>query len=422
MVVRVCLLLEALSVVICLHHLYGEKFRLDIKTVGFLGIDMIIMTAINEFGWPRMSTMIIYPIIFVYCGLKFGLEVKKLIVNNILCIIIVGLIQIVTSLICHYIFGVNLINEMNFLIVNCMALGQIILIYLVGSHKNVVSYMQYRGKIITVALLIIVLMVLFGLVNFKGTYKLGAYQYIILFMLLGFICVLATQIGKYKIRAKEIETELRMHKLYADSFKTLIEEVRIRQHEFDNHISTIYSQHLLCDTYEGLVEMQKDYCQALEKDNRYNKLLKSDNHVIRGFLYVKFLEIEKLGIEVTYEIVVDKLDIKMPIYKIVEVLGDLINNAVEAMMEREDEKRLHISIIEIEKQIEIEVRNTSQFIPRRDISKFFDKGYSKKGDNRGLGLYNVKKICNEYEFEVSCDNKVIEDKNWLGFTITNKHN
>lgn len=420
MVVRVCLLLEALSVVICLHHLYGEKFRLDIKTVGFLGIDMIIMTAINEFGWPRMSTMIIYPIIFVYCGLKFGFKIKKLIVNNVLSVIIVGTVQIIASVLCHYIFDVNLINEIKLIIVNSIVLGIVILLSSAVKIKKIFLYMQDKGKIIVVTLIVMVVVTLFCLINFKGFYELHVQQYITMLLFVGFICILALEISKYKIQSKEIETELKMHKLYADSFKTLIEEVRIRQHEFDNHISTIYSQHLLCDTYEGLVEMQKDYCQALEKDNRYNKLLKSDNHVIRGFLYVKFLEIEKLGIEVTYEIVIDKLDIKMPIYKMVEVLGDLINNAVEAMMEREDEKRLHISIIEIEKQIEIEVRNTSQFIPRRDISKFFDKGYSKKGDNRGLGLYNVKKICNEYEFEVSCDNKVIEDKNWLSFMITGK--
>ena len=44
---NVCLLLEALSVVICLHHLYGKKFRLDIATVGLLALNMILMQSIE---------------------------------------------------------------------------------------------------------------------------------------------------------------------------------------------------------------------------------------------------------------------------------------------------------------------------------------------------------------------------------------
>ena len=32
-ITNVCLLLEALSIVICLHHLYGEKFRLDLSLI-----------------------------------------------------------------------------------------------------------------------------------------------------------------------------------------------------------------------------------------------------------------------------------------------------------------------------------------------------------------------------------------------------
>ncbi len=78
-VTNVCLLLEALSIVICLHHLYGEKFRLDIATVSFLSIDMIIMTAINYFGLPKTYTMVIYPVIILYCGVRFGFRIKSLV-------------------------------------------------------------------------------------------------------------------------------------------------------------------------------------------------------------------------------------------------------------------------------------------------------------------------------------------------------
>ena len=75
MIQRICLVLEALSIVICLHYLYGEKFKLDIKTTSFLAINMIMMTAINYYHMPKALTMFIYPVIVIYCGVRFGFEI-----------------------------------------------------------------------------------------------------------------------------------------------------------------------------------------------------------------------------------------------------------------------------------------------------------------------------------------------------------
>lgn len=92
MITNVCLLLEALSIVVCLHHLYGEKFRLDIATVSLLSIDMIMMQAIDYYGLPSTFSMLFYPIIVIYCGVKFGFKIQELIVNNILNVAIICMI------------------------------------------------------------------------------------------------------------------------------------------------------------------------------------------------------------------------------------------------------------------------------------------------------------------------------------------
>ena len=217
------------------------------------------------------------------------------------------------------------------------------------------------------------------------------------------ILILGAQVGRYKIKAKEIETELKMHKLYAGSFQGLIENIRLRQHEFDNHINTIYSQHYIYETYDELVKAQDTYCKVISKDNRFNKLLKASNPIISGFLYGKFVELEKLGVEIEYHIKIRELDIGIPIYKIVEILGDLLNNAVEAMEKVEGTRKLYVSLVEDEK-FAIEVRNESPYIDYNEIDKFFVKGYSSKGGNRGLGLHNVKNICIEYSLKIYCEN------------------
>jgi len=419
MIDRICLLLEAMSVVVCLHHLYGEKFRLDIKTVGFLAVDMIIMEFINHYDLPKSYTLVIYPVIAGYCCLRFGYKIKKLFINNLLCIALIGVTQLSAAFLSYYLFNVSFFKELQLMMINLCAFLFMILIIKGINFCRISEGLQNREKIVVVTIGIGVTVLLFCVVAYKSLNGLLAYEYFFLMVLIIFTCMLCALLEKYRIESKKAMIELKMHELYADSYKTLIENVRMRQHEFDNHISTIYSQHLLCDTYESLVKVQKDYCKELEKENRYNKLLKYDNSVIRGFLYVKFLEAEKLGIEVSYKVVIDNLAIQMPVYKLVEILGDLINNAVEAMMETENEKKLHVSIIEVEDKVEIEVRNTSRYISNKERARFFEKGYSRKGENRGLGLYNVKKICEEYGFEIICDNKIIEDSNWLAFFVLN---
>ena len=59
------------------------------------------------------------------------------------------------------------------------------------------------------------------------------------------------------------------------------------------------------------------------------------------------------------------------------------------------------------------VRNRSEKIPLDEMGRFFEKGYSSKGSGRGLGLYNVKEICEKYGVDIVCDNTEVDDKNWF---------
>ena len=108
MITNICLLLEIMSIVLCVHRLYGEKFRLDIVTASFLTIYMIIMTAINYYKLPNVYTMIIYPIMFLYCGIRFGFHIKIIIINNLLYLAIIGGLQIAVTVPYYYVLGIQL--------------------------------------------------------------------------------------------------------------------------------------------------------------------------------------------------------------------------------------------------------------------------------------------------------------------------
>lgn len=419
MITNVCLLLEMLSIVLCLHRLYGEKFRFDIVTVSFLSVYMIIMTAINYYGLPKVYTMATYPLVFLYCGLKFRFHIKAIIINYVLCLVIIGGIQLIIPLPLYYLGDVNTFGEIRLLAINFVAFLIVSIFMLKLELDKLSTYLQDKERILFIALLICIAIAAFCVIGYKRVGRIELNQSVLLFVSITFICILAMQLSKYRVKAKEIETELKMHQLYAESFHSLTENIRLRQHEFDNHINTIYSQHYMYNTYDELVNAQKNYCQVITKDNQFNKLLTAGNPVVIGFLYGKFVENEKIGIEISYKISIQELCIGIPIYKVIEMVGNLINNAVEALQNSNIYRELYVAMIELNGEFQLEVRNKSDFINHSKIETFFKKGFSVKGEDRGLGLYNVKSICDEYSLQLYCENKSINNENWLSFIICN---
>lgn len=425
MIGNICMLLEEFSVLLCIHYLYGEKFRFDIKTTSYLTIYMIIMVVINYYEFPKVCTIVTYPLIFLYCGIKFGFRLKELIINNILFMAIVGGVQLAIAIGYSWIFNMLSFDILKFRNSELLTINIGVLLIVVGIlsrikiHKLSI-YLQDKERILVIFLFFCVGVTLISFANFKMTNGFNFYQSLGFFVGVVLFCIFAGQLGKYKIKAKEIETELKMYILFSDSFRNLIEDIRSRQHEFDNHINTIYSLHYTCNSYDKLVKAQKEYSQAVIKENRYNKLLKAENPLLIGFLYGKFIEIEKLGINITYQIDIGDLNINIPVYKLVEILGNLIKNAVDAIKDIKKEKALHVAVIESDAALNIEVRNKSVFIDYVEIEKFFSRGYSKKGIDRGLGLYNVKKICDDFSLNIVCENKLIDEENWISFSVNNE--
>lgn len=412
---NVCLLLEALSVVICLHHLYGEKFKLDIATVSYLSIHMIVLTAMNYLGLSIYS-MLGYLILAVYCGIKFGFKWKRILVNMVLCVILVGVTQLVVVYTFSHLANMTWIAAYQLLIINFISAFIITFLIPLCSIKRLIGYMKGKSEVLLVTVCTCVVVVIFLLIYYKNNYTVEIEPLVLLFVCIIFIFILSGQLNKYKVKAKEVETELRMQKLYADSFKGLIDNIRLRQHEFNNHISMMHSLHYKYKSYEELVGALESYGSTVIKENRFYKLLSCGNSVIIGFLYGRFVEFDKEGIDISYQVSVRELEIGVPSYKIVEILGNLMNNAVEALLADQEKKKLHVSVIENDRFF-IEVRNESPYIPYKEINAFFVKDYSKKGENRGLGLYNVKQICEEYGLEIACNNVDIDGDNWLSFEI-----
>lgn len=88
-------------------------------------------------------------------------------------------------------------------------------------------------------------------------------------------------------------------------------------------------------------------------------------------------------------------DMKLPSEALVTVIGNLLDNAFDAMNENADyraPKELLFGIYSRPGAVLITVDDTGCGIDKQDIDRIFENGYSTKGDGRGTGLYQVKSI------------------------------
>lgn len=405
---------EAIAVLLLLHTLYGKKICWNIYSIAFVVIDYILMLATKLFGVSQNLSVMIYPLLAIYCFVQFKSKIQEIIVNIVLAVIMLLGIQLIPLLV-FGILGELLIGYENVAIVisNLIILIIAIVLYKKVDLHTISLTFQRNSKLIGLILLLESTLVFLLIFQYKNAYGKVPIKYTVISGIMVLIIILCIHGLLYRIKYQEKQAELEAYKTYSAAFSDLITQIRARQHEFDNHISALCNLHYICKDYDELVQEQSKYAKDVISNNRFHKLLVSGNPVIAGILYGKLSSIQEQGIEVTYTFHISEFTSKIPVYLVVELVGNLLKNAVEAVKTQQVEKQIHLSCTENENEFCLGVRNRSEKIPLDEIGRFFEKGYSSKGSGRGLGLYNVKEICEKYGVDIVCDNTEIDDKNWF---------
>lgn len=415
---------ELFLYIYCLAELFGQKLKIGIHAVVFIIIDLFLMAGINDFGFPRYLQSLGYIAMFLYGLLYYKESIKSTIVNCFLAFLIVAFLPLFLYLPLYWI----LYSEYKYEYVNVYGLlvnlGSILLIALCQSKiklKHLSDYCLKRSKMI----LIIVVLILFG-------FGFEFYQIIDKHMLLGetyfkivyFLVIVLFIVYEWQKSRMDVEkkkAQLEMNKLYYEAYDQLIMLVRERQHDMKNHINAILSLAYTTENYDELIAKQEEYCGFIIEQNEKTKLvLSSGNPLIAGFLYSKMREAENHHITMNYKIGLQKAEIAIPEYELVEMAGILLDNAVEALNGIEEEdfvKKIYFSMKETERNIKILAANTSPYYEDDLTSYFFEPGYSSKGPNRGIGLPKLKRLIQNRRGNIIVYNELHDDLNYLTFEI-----
>lgn len=419
MVVGMYSLFEILAVIVCLFWLCGEKVRVSYRMLGMIAIHIGLFTISYYLGYGSLFSLLIYLIIMGYAMMEFRIRLYQALVKVVIVLLLCMAIQTTAAILFEVLYQGIIGTELGNLCANLLLFLIVYFLHRNVNIQNVVTYVKSVSKVAAILMMGVFCVAASYILYAKKNTAINGLDYLLFFVMAVIIIFLIGTWEKYRMQVKEKKIEIEVHEIYAQSYQKLIDEIRIRQHEFDNHLQAIINQQFTCNTYEELIQVQNEYIQAITYDNRYNKLLRQGNAVYIGFLYGKLVSMEEQGVAVDYKISIGQLKCDMPVYKMIEITSDLLNNACEALiLPVEISPPVYLQIEETENNIILEIRNIGTPLSPDFIGECFKKGYSKKGSGRGLGLYNVKNITDQYNGNIKFQNIVINYHNWISFTIT----
>lgn len=201
-----------------------------------------------------------------------------------------------------------------------------------------------------------------------------------------------------KMELKQKKFEQRQMEQCMDKIQDLYAELKGFRHDFGNIITSLNLaieerdlediKRIKRDVLEECYgELQKEEYTGFDLGNIRDSALRSI--LSRGWIYA-----EKLGVKLTFETgeVIEKLPMRL--LDLVRTVGILVNNAIEAA-NSSLEKEVHIAVFNMPNGVHLIVQNSIADQPI-DWNKLFDKGFSTKGDRRGMGLGIVKDIVEGY--------------------------
>ncbi|QOS97509.1 two-component system sensor histidine kinase DcuS [Brevibacterium sp. JNUCC-42] len=196
-----------------------------------------------------------------------------------------------------------------------------------------------------------------------------------------------------KTEIQQLVEQITGIQLYADA-------LRAKSHEFKNKLHVIQGM-IHMGYYDQLSEYIKQISIQHQKEIGFIvRRIKST--VFAGFLLGKVSDAREDDVELILKedsYLAETEDSEL-IHSLITIVGNLINNAMEASIHA-DVKKVELKIEQTEEQIFIELTDSGHGIPPTFRREIFIKGFSTKGENRGLGLYFVAQHVDKWKGEIA---------------------
>lgn len=280
--------------------------------------------------------------------------------------------------------------------------------------KNIINYINKDIEYIVILVNIIIMIVISIGVVF--VYSIQDTQYSKSYIIIGFfifslITLLITLIFFILLsNKKKVFTNLEKNLMERNlkQMEDSIDLLRMQRHDYMNHLQVILMQ-----VSVGKIDDARKYILGLSNHETGDTIYyNTGNSYMDAILNTKKRRASRYNIELTA--CIDSLleDVELSDSELSSVILNIVDNAIDELKKYDrDDKYIHVDIYRSDNEHSISVKNNGSKI--QDIKKIFEMGYSSKGENRGYGLYSIRRLLESY----NCTLEVYSDESETEFEI-----
>lgn len=415
-----CTILESFLIIYMICHFLSIPFS-RICASYLLGLPIFFITCYaGLLIFHNDSVTFFLGISFLYILIK--LIFKKSIIDTLLLFgISYTIITVIELVIITFMgFTATVVNHVGYTLAgNALTTILILLLcHFAPLHKfcnQLFSIHKYMKLAICNGFICLLLLVLYGKIATQHFFNAFA---LILFTVL-LLMLFNIHTLYYTAKLEKQQEQLSAYEQYLPIVDELIDYVRSRQHGFDNRLLTLRSLPINYRDYASLSHALNENTEAILGDNIQYELLKINQKLVSGFLFSKYCECKRAGKNLILSLHTYAFPTTIPEYILIDILGILMDNALEATP---SDKVCYFLLEGIpEQSFKITTKNIGPAMTPELRTAFFRKGYTTKTDEKkshGLGLYTLKEYMKSYNGSIRFTNEELHGERYLVVEVT----
>ncbi|MED4353916.1 GHKL domain-containing protein [Schinkia azotoformans] len=304
---------------------------------------------------------------------------------------------------------------MHIILFNCVFSALIVLYKVILKRKMTYVYLSFVNQLIIIVLIIVTVAIFYINVFVLHTKMLVIINiaiqllYLSLIILL-FSLLLRTTKKEYMVKQKEI---LQQHfSEYTKALAKVNEDMQKFRHDYMNILLSIRG-YLDEKNIDGLTDYFYTYIipteqQTLFRNKMFGVLEKLEVLDIKSIIASKMIQAERENIEVNLEIPQQISQINIDPIDLTRVIGIYLDNTIEAS-ENIKNPCINMAFFQNTEENIIIIENKCN-PDNLHLDKLFNKSFSTKGEQRGLGLLNARSILNKYD-HITMNTRI--EKDWF---------
>ena len=203
---------------------------------------------------------------------------------------------------------------------------------------------------------------------------------------------------------------------YLPLIDEMIDQIRARQHKFDNELQAIRLLPTTYHDYDSLCKAMSEYSGFIIFEYQDSLLLKLNLKCLSAFLFQKLHLAKQQRKTIHLTVRNPLLSSTVPEYELINMIGILVDNMIESISENNEAELILDSC---DNSISVTTLNPGPLLTPDLRKSFFEKGYSTKSSTgkRGYGLYLLQESIAEYGGKIYLENIIRKDIVYVKFEI-----